>query len=139
MSEANKDGSEQAIDLSRKEYENGNMESALRYAEKAARLFPSEESNAWLSYVRAQSREAGSSSKAAPYRTKYSGFRDGEAVNPNIKRKDGSEMGQKSYTNEQVAQVKKQLAINRDDYYAVLGIPKDSDDVDIKKAYRKVS
>ena len=44
----------------------------------------------------------------------------------------------KSYTPEQVEQVRNVRAAGKD-YYKILGVPKDCEDAQLKKAYRKVS
>ena len=133
MSEVNRDGAELAMEVSKKELCNGNYDAALRYAEKAARMYPSENISSWLAHVKSQQRPSAQKTEP-PVRTKMAHNVSGGEKNTT------SDARQKAnYTPEQAAQVKKPLSINRDDYYAVLGVPKGADEAEIKKAYRKVS
>jgi hypothetical protein len=131
------DDAEIALGLSEKELKAGNLELALRYANKAARMCPTEKSLSWLEHVRK------SSLTEPPVRTKFATqsfdlnnlpVKASNSDNPKPK----ESVQKSSYTPDQVAQVKKQLSINKDDYYAILDVSKDADDSEIKRAYRKV-
>lgn len=42
------------------------------------------------------------------------------------------------YSEEQVREIQKFNKINKNDYYAILTVERDADDLSVKKAYRKV-
>ena len=126
-----------SLEVSKKEFSRGNAKLSLHYAEKAMRLYPSDQAKSWLSFL--QTRPAGEESAGAPHRTKYSKEGDDNKKYANKNSQESGKVRTERYSTEQVAQVKRQLSINRDDYYAVLGVSKEADDVEIKKAYRQVS
>lgn len=137
MSEANKEASEMSLEVSKREFSNGNKKLALHFAEKAMRLYPSDQAKSWLSFV--QTRPNDEEPASVPNRTKYSEQENKEKTKSGEGIRKPNEARSEKYSNDQLAQVKKQLAIDRNDYYAVLGVSKDADDIDIKKAYRQVS
>lgn len=132
-SEANRDEALKCLHLSRKHWEAGNRALAFKLATKSVSLFDTTDGRVWLDKIKGQ----------------YDPSKDKEDDTDNVQKtakteeekkpeRPGSTGSTASFTVEQVAEVKRFAKINKDDYYAVLGIAKGASDGDIKKAYRKV-
>jgi DnaJ family protein B protein 12 len=130
----NKDEAEKCLELSKRNWKEGDLEKALKFARKALALDgESTQAKVWLETILSASSAASSSQKndssSAGYHSKsHSDSKNGGNTTENIQRED---------TKEQVDAVKRIKACSKD-YYAVLGVQKTADEAELKKAYRKV-
>jgi DnaJ family protein B protein 12 len=131
--EANREEALKCLKISRQFWESSQKGTALKYASKSVSLFETADGLAWLEKIRGeyQGGEEEATSAAQPAKE--------EARKASPTGSANTETSKASYSDEQAAEVKKFTKISKNDYYAVLGVPKTASDADIKKAYRKVS
>lgn len=134
MAEANRDEARRCLQLSRKLLTEDELDLSLKYAEKSLRLYASEEAEKWLAFIRQKRQTRGTSPSTTARTTSAHDHR----APCEEKAKLGDEVGTSAFTKEQVQQVKSFMKINKDDYYGVLGLRRGSDEMEIKKAYRRV-
>lgn len=139
MAEANRDEAEKCLNLSRRFLQEQEYGLALKYAEKSHRLYSTTESLLLMEKIQT-SRAAvggdggGSDSGAAKATTK-------EAKLPQKQPTPAKNHGPSptsAYSKEQLEEVRRFQKLDKDDFYAVLGVKRDCDEIDIKRAYRKV-
>lgn len=130
--EANREEALKCLHISRQFWGSNQKGAALKYAAKSVSLFETADGRAWLEKVRGeyQGGEEEAPSDAQPIKE--------EPRKASPSGSSNTETSKASYSAEQVAEVKKFAKISKNDYYAVLGVPKTASDADIKKAYRKV-
>lgn len=133
MSEANRDEALKCFHISRQHWASGQRGLAHKYALKSVSLYETADGRAWLEKIQVEYNGEGVDEEPAPPKPTKS-----PASEEVKKQETASNASTASFTAEQLAQVKKFDKINKNDYYAVLGVPKDASDADIKKAYRKV-
>ncbi|XP_028832950.1 dnaJ homolog subfamily B member 14 [Denticeps clupeoides] len=132
--ESNRDEAEKCIKIATKSLEAGDKEKALRFLHKAEKLFPTEKAKVLLE---ALSRNGSSAGNGNAYQRKPA-----ENSRPNAHTERGGQESAggdtaKSYTKEQLDGVQR---IKRcKDYYEVLGINKEANEEELKKAYRKLA
>lgn len=142
MAEANRDEALKCFELSKRFHAQNEYELAHKYAEKSVRLYTTDLAESWLEITKRSVEETiRNDSSSTPtesaadvtdplLKKNKSTFRD------SAREKDGPPKS--LFTREQVEEVKRLLSIDKNDFYAVLGLKKETDDGEIKKAYRRV-
>ncbi|XP_014789306.1 dnaJ homolog subfamily B member 12 isoform X2 [Octopus bimaculoides] len=137
--EGNKDESERCISIAEKHIADGEKEKALKFLNKAEKLYPSVKARdlmeklSKLNGSTAGRRQSGDGADNNVHKDKAT-------KNNNRSEKGGSGHPGKSpddYTEDQLIAVKRIKKCK--DYYEILGVSKDATDVDLKKAYRKLA
>lgn len=158
MSEANRDAAEQCAAKAAKALREGDMDAAIRLFEKSLRLFDNDTVRAVLERARRTSASGagdGASGEGDPSPSPTTPGSAADGGTPGLRQRrpaasaptpatDGparpraaSGAQQRSFTAEQAAAAKR--VIEARDFYAVLGVEKDANDVTIKKAYRSLA
>lgn len=130
MSEANKDEALKCSHLSKRFFEQDEYELAIKYAEKSVKLHPSAEAATWLEKVKQISVE----SRSQPKHEIPAATKDCEAKGKNMPATHSA-----MYTKEQEEEVRGLLKVNKEDFYAVLGVSKEATEIEIKRSYKKVT
>ena len=120
--EANKEEALRCLERSKRLLESEAYEAALRMARKAARLYPCADSQTWLEKILAHPMPAGQNQEAEKEEFPSKSNRQQSVPKP--------------FTEEQaeaVSQIKQSK-----DYYEVLAVERNANDLELKKAYRKV-
>lgn len=134
MAEANRDEARRCLQLSQKLLTEDELDLSLKYAEKSLRLYASEEAEKWLAFIRQKLQTRGTPPSST---TQKASVHDSRAPREE-KAKLGDEVGTSAFTKEQVQQVRSFMKLNKEDYYGVLGLKRGSDEMEIKRAYRRV-
>uniref|UniRef100_A0A8D0GJL9 DnaJ homolog subfamily B member 14 n=1 Tax=Sphenodon punctatus TaxID=8508 RepID=A0A8D0GJL9_SPHPU len=132
--EGNRDEAEKCIEIAREAVEAGNRDRAMRFLNKAQKLYPTETARVLLEAIM----KNGSAAGGGAYFRKSAGGSD-QSKPGNTKDHNAAAAGEstKGYSKEQVEGV---LSIKKcKNYYEVLGISKDAGEEDLKKAYRKLA
>ncbi|XP_063585179.1 dnaJ homolog subfamily B member 12-like [Penaeus indicus] len=155
--DGNKDEAEKCLSLAQKHFKEGNRDKAKRFAQKAERLYPTKETEAFLdllnrlndttSHTQHSNGTAGSDGDRGGGGggrgggTSSEGFRQRRTASASDERTGSSNSTSVNstgeYTQEQVDSVKRIMRCK--DYYEILGLTKDATESDLKKAYRKLA
>ncbi|XP_029014254.1 dnaJ homolog subfamily B member 14 [Betta splendens] len=132
--EWNRDEAEKCINIATRAVEAGDKERALRFLNKAEKLYPTDRARALLDALT----KNGSSASNGAYRRRPADSSESSGAQTE---REGQESGggdsSKGFTQEQVEGVK---SIKRcKDYYEVLGVTKEANEDELKKAYRKLA
>ncbi|XP_013398419.1 dnaJ homolog subfamily B member 12 [Lingula anatina] len=147
--EGNKDESVKCILIARKYIKTGEKEKAVKFLNKAERLYPSEEAKELLAQLHmangdAQANEEESDSSCTQdktdsgvkHRHRHRTNSSGRENKENEKLKD-SHGYKRDYTAEQLEAVKRVKKCK--DYYEILGVSREANEGELKKAYRKLA
>lgn len=158
--ESNKDEAIKCLSIAQKHQNAGNFASARRFCQKSLNLFTTPEATKLLEVIDQEERTAsshgpsasepstssgGASSSGAETHPSASGTRHRHQPNePNGKAKpttanrSAPEEKKRDFTPEQAAVVKRIRACKVTEYYEIMSLKRDCEEVDVKKAYRKV-
>ncbi|XP_060586087.1 dnaJ homolog subfamily B member 12-like isoform X2 [Ruditapes philippinarum] len=136
--EGNRDESEKCISIAQKCINAGAYEKALKFLNKAERLYPTQKAKDLLDHVKKLNESTpddtgGGAEKNDDGVCHRKGSHSREATDS----KQTSEPKEKDYTEEQLTAVKRIKKCK--DYYEILCVEKDASEADLKKAYRKLA
>lgn len=136
---ANLDEAEKCRDLALTFMQNGQYEKAIKFFDKAMKLYP-DLPNVKILRDRAASKfaaasESRSSNSNGSSSSSSSSSRKSSAPSP----ASSSQQTERPYTNEQETGSKKLIAMAKKSHYGVLGLEKSASSSEIKKAYRKLA
>lgn len=132
--ESNRDEAERCISIALNAIKSQKAEKALRFLEKAQRLFPTDKARALI-----ESLTNASQANGEPESTESSNPRlrkNAAESAPTANGEAGTDTG-KSYTPDQVEAVKRVKQCK--DYYEILGVTREATEDDLKKSYRKLA
>jgi DnaJ family protein B protein 12 len=132
--EVNKDEALRSLEISKKHFNDGNYEKALKFAKKSISLYETSQGQQWLKELQ---ENKGNTSSTGNTTNSSEGLRNRKK--PESRPSEDSKPGlqNKTYTKEQLAEVEK--IKNCKDYYELFGISKDASEGELKKAYRKLA
>ncbi|KAK3554548.1 hypothetical protein QTP70_025503 [Hemibagrus guttatus] len=133
--EGNRDEAEKCINIATRALAAGNKEKAIKFLNKAEKLFPTDKAKVLLEALMKNGSSAGNG--GAYYRRSANGTETTSMPPPQQKPDSTNSDLSKSFTKEQVEGVKRIKSCK--DYYEVLGVSKDANEEDLKKAYRKLA
>ena len=143
--EGNKDEALRCLSIAQKHFDAGNLPSARKFCLKSISLFESPQAAKLLASInKADSSEiksggSSSSNSQTEEHPSAAGIKHRHRQ-PSANGTAGGTGGDKrDYTPEQRAVVQRVRSCKVTEYYEILGVKKDCDDAEIKKAYRKVS
>lgn len=131
--EANRDAAEQSLEIAKGALATGNIEKAQKFAEKAMKLYPSDEVRKVVIQINSRKGSGPSTSGSMPNGASAARHRPSASTNGPalpVRETDNSTPEQR----ELVKNIRKTK-----DFYDILGIPKTATDDDIKRAYRKLA
>ncbi|KAH3872233.1 hypothetical protein DPMN_035448 [Dreissena polymorpha] len=129
--EGNKEDCFKCIRIAERCLEAGDLEKAVKFLNKAERLYPTQKAKDLLERA-----EKGGSNQQTGEKMNGPKQRRG-SVGREKTSESAEEKKEKEYTDEQLAVVKRVKKCK--DYYEILGVEKDATEADLKKAYRKLA
>ncbi|KIL69283.1 hypothetical protein M378DRAFT_184467 [Amanita muscaria Koide BX008] len=143
--ESNKDEALRCFAIAQKHFDAGNIPSARKFCQKSISLFETSQALKLLTSINATP-EPSSSSTAQASATEAHPSASGtkqRSQRSTASTANGTASGingeKRDYTPEQHATVKRVRACKVTEYYEILGLKKDCEEADIKKAYRKLA
>ncbi|KAK2463535.1 hypothetical protein APHAL10511_004286 [Amanita phalloides] len=142
--ESNKDEALRCLSIAQKHFDAGNISSARKFCQKSISLFETAKAIALLASINAapeSSTSGAAKASATEEHPSASGVKHRNAKPGSIPNgtAGGIGGGKREYTPEQHATVKRVRACKVTEYYEILGLNKDCEEADIKKAYRKLA
>ncbi|KAF5383848.1 hypothetical protein D9615_003657 [Tricholomella constricta] len=148
--ESNKDEALKCLGISRKHFDAGNISSARKFCQKSISLFETAQALKLLASINASSSSepsaSTSTSSAAEQHPSASGAKHRHlhrSESTNSIKSNGTAGGiggeKREYTAEQGAVVRRVRSCKVTEYYEILAVKRDCEDVEIKKAYRKLA
>ena len=133
--DGNKDESEKCIQIALKYVRSGDKEKALKFLGKAQKLYPSKKAEELINSLKYT--QSGAASGEEQDRCGASSASGNDTSYQRSESMDDTQTSEAAFTSDQVTLVRK---IQRcKDYYEILGVTKDCEDDDLKKAYRKLA
>ncbi|KAJ8013560.1 hypothetical protein DPEC_G00031030 [Dallia pectoralis] len=132
--EVNRDEAERCIDIATAALTNNQADKAVRFLEKAQKLFPTEKARALLDLIAKNGFNPGNGNQSGG---------TGDDTGPRQRRPGEEDPGEKGpetakpFTSDQLDAVKKIKQCK--DFYEILGVKKDASEEDLKKSYRKLA
>ena len=118
----NKDEALRCLDISKSKFSTGNSEAAIKFAKKSIALHSTTNAVEWLEFISKTSTKPTSTTRQ-------------RKRSPSPKKKEET----RPFTQEQVDGIKKIKRFKANgDLYSILGVTKGAQEIEIKKAYRKV-
>uniref|UniRef100_A0A8C4QQP8 DnaJ heat shock protein family (Hsp40) member B12b n=2 Tax=Eptatretus burgeri TaxID=7764 RepID=A0A8C4QQP8_EPTBU len=138
--DGNRDEADRCWDIAQQALRSGDKDRALRFLRKAEKLYPTDKAEALIEAITKNGSSAGQGGAAEPGSPKMrrrgkEGTQADEKTQE--KRKESGSESAKSYTHEQLESVRRVKQCK--DYYEILGVVKDTNEEDLKKAYRKLA
>lgn len=148
--EGNKDEALRCLAIAQRHRDAGNLPSARKFCQKSINLFSTPEANKLLESIDSATSSSGpesstsngngkpftSSTETHPSATGARHRHASSSSGNGMAGGNGSE--KREYTPEQHAVVKRVRACKVTEYYEILAVKRDCEEVDVKKAYRKV-
>ncbi|XP_062902985.1 dnaJ homolog subfamily B member 14 [Mobula hypostoma] len=135
--EGNRDEAEKCLRIARKALQDGDQVKALKFLNKAEKLYPSAEAKALIDAITKNGSAAGGPRQRPESGKPNQAKSTGPAENGAMPEKEEKMETAKAYTSEQLEGVQRIKKCK--DYYEILGVSKDAPDEDLKKAYRKLA
>ncbi|XP_068606890.1 dnaJ homolog subfamily B member 14 [Brachionichthys hirsutus] len=132
--EGNRDEAEKCINIATKAFQAGDKDKALKFLNKAEKLYPTDRARALLDALT----KNGSSTANGAYRRRPAESSERSEAHPERERQEsGGGDSAKVFSKDQVEGVHRIKQCK--DYYEVLGVGKEVGDDDLKKSYRKLA
>ena len=158
--ESNKDEALKCLSIAQKHRNAGNLPSARRFCQKSLNLFATPEAHKLLEIIESETSSSEASSTASSSSSSSASTSSGAETHPSAagtrhrhtteangkpngfnetsKVPESQPEKKRDYTPEQAAVVKRIQSCKVTEYYEILSVKRDCEEVDIKKAYRKV-
>ncbi|VDC03478.1 unnamed protein product [Peniophora sp. CBMAI 1063] len=151
--ESNKDEASRALNIAQRKRSEGDVSGALKFARKSNALFATPAAASLIAKLESDQSSSSSSASTASGSTFTSSGTSGTAFSSatethpsssgathrHAKEKQKEEPAKREYTQENVAVVKRVRACRVTQYYEILGLERDCQENDIKKAYKKLA
>jgi hypothetical protein len=142
--ESNKDEALRCLAIAHKHRHAGNLPSALKFALKSISLFSTPEAVKLVAAINSETPSSSTSSATESHPSASGTHQRHTSSNSNAKTNGNGTAGgiggeKREYTQEQHSVVKRVRGCKVTQYYEILEVKKDCEEVEIKKAYRKVS
>ncbi|XP_076318094.1 dnaJ homolog subfamily B member 12-like isoform X1 [Tachypleus tridentatus] len=135
--EGNKDESEKCIDFALRCLKETNTEKAIRYLQKAEKLYPTERAKDLMRKLNEYTSSNNNNKDCQAETRRSPSLKRRKTSNTRVSEEVHKEETKVEYTNEQVEAVQRIKQCKN--YYEILGVSKDADESELKKQYRKLA
>lgn len=139
MSNGQDDDAKKALDVARRKLAAGDLEGAIRFTKKSITLHDTVTAQSLLQELQFLQKEGGTSSKKSSTSSVPSAGRGQSNKTATSPAPEQPASSKRTYTAEQAALVKRVRSCKVTEYYEILTVDKNCEDVQIKKAYRKLA